>query len=79
MKKIVGINSERKVAYITTKKQKELLAKGKCPFCKLDSGWIPSLINAYNRRRHQNEVWFDAVGYWCSRCKTFFPQLSDDE
>lgn len=77
-KQVVGINSECEIVKITKKEQKELLKQGKCPFCKLDTGWIPSLIKAYNRRRHQDEVWFDTIGYWCSKCKTFFPKAKDD-
>lgn len=77
-KRVVGINSDCKLAYITTEEQKDLLKQGRCPFCKLNSGWIPSLIKAYNRRRHQNEVWFNTIGYWCAKCETFFPKVKDD-
>lgn len=72
-KTIVGIKTDGTVVK-TDEEGLEHLANGKCPFCTLSSGWKPSTIKTYTRRRHRDEVWLDVIGRWCVKCETFFPK-----
>lgn len=77
-KTVVGIKPDGKLVK-TDEEGLEQLLKGKCPFCVLASGWKPSLINAYTRRRHRDEVWLNNIGRWCVKCETFFSREFFDE